>query len=80
MSKKLTVILSYAVLLCAFACQKNTDVVRDEYIRFYLDKDLSKAIEIMKQDLKQAEENMQKSRETEAQHPRRVEFSALRKR
>ena len=47
MSKKLTVILSYAVLLCAFACQKNTDVVRDEYIRFYSDKDLSKEISVL---------------------------------
>ena len=47
MSKKLTVILSYAVLLCAMACQKNTDIVRDEYIRFYSDKDLSKEISVL---------------------------------
>ena len=47
MNKKLTVILSYAVLLCAFACQKNTDIVRNEYIRFYSDKNLSKEINVL---------------------------------
>ena len=47
MNKKLTVILSYAILLCAFACQKNTDIVRDEYIRFYSDKNLSKEINVL---------------------------------
>ena len=47
MCKKLTVILSYAVLLCAMACQKNTDVVRNEYIRFYSDKDMAKEISVL---------------------------------
>lgn len=47
MNNKLTRILSCAVLLCALACQKNTDVVRDEYIRFYSSKDLSKEIKVL---------------------------------
>ena len=47
MNKKLTVILSYTILLCAMACQKNTDIVRDEYIRFYSDKNMSKEISVL---------------------------------
>ena len=47
MNKTLKSILSCAILLCAFACQKNTDVVRDEYIRFYSSKDLSKEINVL---------------------------------
>ena len=47
MNKKLTVILSYAILLCAFACQKNTDIVREEYIKFYSDKNLSKELNVL---------------------------------
>ena len=47
MNRKLTVILSYAILLCAMACQKNIDIVRDEYIRFYSDKNLSKEINVL---------------------------------
>ena len=47
MNKKLTIILSYVFLLCTVACQKDTDVVRDEYIRFYSNKDLSKEISVL---------------------------------
>ena len=47
MNNKLTRILSCAVLLCALACQKNSDVVRDEYIKFYSSKDVSKEINVL---------------------------------
>lgn len=47
MTKKLSRILSSAVLLCALACQKNPDSVRDEYIRFYSSRNMSKEINVL---------------------------------
>ena len=47
MKNNLKKILSYAVLLCAFACQKNSDVVRDEYIKFYSSNNPSKEISVL---------------------------------
>lgn len=47
MNNKLFRILACSILLLAVACQDKGDVVREEYIRFYSDKDLSKEISVL---------------------------------
>ena len=47
MNNNLLRILSCSLLLLAWACQKNVEVVREEYIRFYSDADRSKEIDVL---------------------------------